>query len=163
MRIKDLIGRRVIDIHQHVTMRSMDGWLDEGDVWVTLDDGMIIDVPYDLDGVVHMRELPDEARSIFPDERPMIRGYRRVWKFWIPFSKPTAWDHREMRGQEIVDVVSVGDDRYAFIVLANGTMFSMTSVAPTGTGSAGVEIVRSLTEFETRWNGQMERLSEQKS
>ncbi|MBK7554164.1 MAG: hypothetical protein IPI55_06095 [Flavobacteriales bacterium] len=160
MQVTDLIGRKLIDIHQHVTMRSMYGWLDEGDVWLTLDDGTVIGVPYLLEGEVDLRTLPVEARSIIPNERPMIQGYRRFWKFWIPFSKPAAWDHRELRGQEIVDVISVGDDRYAYILLANGNMVSKESVAPSGTGSAGVELVRSIEEFTSRWEGGMVRLSE---
>lgn len=160
MQVKDLIGRRLIDVYQHVTMRSMNGWLDEGDVWLTLDDGTVIGVPYLLEGEVDLRTLPVEARSIIPNERPMIQGYRRRWKFWIPFSKPAAWDHRELRGQEIVDVISVADDRHAYLVLANGNMVSKCSVAPSGTGSAGVELVRSIQEFASRWEGEMERLSE---
>lgn len=160
MHVKDLIGRRLVDIHQHVTMRSMDGWLDEGDVWLTLDDGTVIGVPHGLMGDVWIRELPTEALSVIPNERPMIRGYRRCWKFRIPFSRPAAWDIRELRGQEIVDVISTGDDRYAYVALANDAMISMNAVAPSGTGSAGVELVRSLREFEIKREGTLERLSE---
>ncbi len=161
MLVRDLIGRRLIDIHQHVTFRSMNGWLDQGDVWLTLDDGTVIGVPYSLEGEVDLRTLPVEARSIIPNERPMVQGYRRFWKFWIPFSKPAAWDHRELRGQEIVDVISVADDRHAYVVLANGNMVSKESVAPSGTGSAGVELVRSLNEFEAKWREEITRLGDQ--
>lgn len=139
----------------------MNGWLDQGDVWLTLDDGTVIGVPFSLEREVDNRTLPAEAQSIIPNERPMVQGYRRFWKFWIPFYKPAAWDHRELRGQEIVDVISVGDDRHAYIVLVNGNMVSKCSVAPSGTGSAGVELVRSLTEFEAKWSEGIRRLSEQ--
>lgn len=161
MHVKDLFGRRLTNIHQHVTRRSIDGWLDEGDVWLTLDNGTVIGVPHGLMGDVWVRELPDEALPVIPDERQMIRGYRRWWKFWIPFSRPAAWDIRELRGKEIVDVISTGDDRHAYVVLANNAMISMNAVAPSGTRGAGIELVRSLREFEVEWEGTIWRLSEQ--
>lgn len=160
MRVRDLIGRKLIDIHQHVTFRSMSGWLDEGDAWVVLDDGKVIGIPFSLDGDVWIRELPGTARSIFPTERPKVTGYRRWWKFWIPFSRPAEWDIRGMRGQRIVDVVSVSADCCAFIQLEGGSLFSVEQVAPHGTGSAGVVLIRSVEEFEARWGKEVQRLSQ---
>lgn len=157
--MKDIIGRKLVDIHQHVTQASLHGWLDEGDVWVTLDGGTVIGVPHGLDGDVWLRELPSEALSVIPQERVEIRGYRRWWKSWMPCSKPAPWDIRELRGQEIVDVIVVGDDRHAYIVLANDAMVSTNPVAPNGTGSAGVELRRSVREFEVQWEGMLQRLS----
>lgn len=159
MQTTDLLGRAIIDIHQHVVMKTMDGWLDEGDVWLTLDGGTVVGVPFSLDADVYVRTLPPHALSIFPSERPTIRGYRRFRKFWIPCSEPTAWDHRELRGQRIVDIISVGDDRYAYVALATGSLVSMVNVAPHGTGSAGVELVRSIAELEERWGAEIKRLS----
>lgn len=160
MKVKDLIGHRVMDIREEVVLRDMDGWLDKGDAWVVLDDGKVIGIPFSLDGDVWIRELPGSARSIFPTGRPKVTGYRRWWKFWIPFSRPAEWDIRGMRGQRIIDVVSVSDDRCAFIQLEGGSLFSVEQVAPHGTGSAGVELIRSAEEFEARWGKEVQRLSQ---
>ncbi|MBL7952398.1 MAG: hypothetical protein JNM62_11840 [Flavobacteriales bacterium] len=141
-------------------MNSMEGWLDEGDVWLTLNGGTVVGVPFALEGEVHVRTIPPEAGSIFPAQRAVRRGYRRCWMFWNPFTEKTELDISELRGQRIVDVITVSDERYAYITLGSGSLISMNSVAPHGTGAAGVELVRTLRELEERWGGDVQRLSQ---
>ncbi|MEL6671386.1 MAG: hypothetical protein AAFR61_04315 [Bacteroidota bacterium] len=65
MHTKDLIGRCIQDIHQHVCTRT-DG-LDEASLHLTLDGGKIIHFPWGPESLVHEEKPPQDAKSLFSD------------------------------------------------------------------------------------------------
>ncbi|HEV7231371.1 MAG TPA: hypothetical protein VGO45_08595 [Bacteroidia bacterium] len=65
MQLKELIGKQITNIYSLVEMDT--GGLDTGECFLELDNNLIIDIPYDSNQDVWIKELNPGASSLFAD------------------------------------------------------------------------------------------------
>lgn len=137
MNPKNLIGKRVVNLYERVTMDL--GGLDQGEVFLSLDTGEIISFPYNLeyqDQIVIATQL-ENAESI----------YEKIHEI------NTNW--------MIKDMIEINNsDSLPYIELESGFLFTEETISPHGTGLAGFRCFENLTAFEAFHGTDYYRLSE---
>jgi hypothetical protein len=153
MLIEELIGKTIQDIRVKIEVEAYG--LDKADVYVILDNDLIVGVPFTIEPAeqVWMRPLDNAAQSIVT--RTNIFGRSRDARTASP------------RGKKIVDLLSYlhCEDRdhieaaRPFIQLENGPLITEINVAPHGTGLAGLVLFNSLDELEKRHGSNYRRFT----
>ncbi|MBX7155730.1 MAG: hypothetical protein U0Y96_16350 [Candidatus Kapaibacterium sp.] len=148
MKLKDLIGKRIVDIL--IKLESEPYGLDKADCFIVLDNGKTIGIPFGVnDDEAWTRELHKNAVSVF--NQP---------KWWQAYNKPVL----ELKDTIIVDIISYPDNwpDKSLLLLDNKKLITEVLVAPQGTGHAGLWWYNSLADVENKYGNKYDRFSELK-
>lgn len=127
MLVKELPGKKITRIYSVLELEP--GGLDRAECFIELENNMVIDIPYDLDDEVWIKELPvpgdgfeEHETSVFSDQR-------------------------------ITDIISYhdGSTDKVLLLLENGFLISEQQIAPNGTALAGLTVFNNVAEMEDRY------------
>ncbi|MEM7656928.1 MAG: hypothetical protein AAF399_12420 [Bacteroidota bacterium] len=193
MQTRQLIGQKIQDIL--VWSKVEVGGLDQAKVFLQLEQGVFVGMPWDLEqehlesapiegSVSLFDKLQDEAiYDVNPEERSVAEILEakeaRANSWWGRIKKsfgiteglpkeyrPYKIEYREnqtthLQGQVITDILMFEDSDSSLIIeLENGYFLRETSIAPHGTGMAGLHFYTSLQHFESRYNSEYVRFSD---
>lgn len=196
MRTEEIIGKTLTNIYSWVLMEV--GGLDTGECFIELDDKYIIDIPFGQSDEIWVKELNNEAESLFADlsdlpvypvskhnstaevtgesyrERKRnifnkLRGLLSGQSILIKNSEPYKVDFREnklkhIKNKKVVDFIWYADDgNKGLLLLDNGYLITETTVAPHGTGLAGLNYFESLESLAERRGSGYLKLSDKKN
>ena len=191
MNIKDLIGHQIKDIL--VWSKLELGGLDEAEVFIKLENGKTIGIPWDFDTKDIEQKIRKGARSLFVNladipvyeinpegktiaevlaakEKRANSFFGRIKKvFGIKEGIPKEYrihktsyvenKTKYLQNQKIVDfLVFENSDSVGFLELENGYLISETTMAPHGTGMAGLNFYENLQKFESNCGTDYKRL-----
>ncbi len=167
MNTQDLIGQQIQDILVWYKMEPYG--LDEGEVYLVLDEGKIFSIPWSFDSRL-IEEAPKQgSRSIFGESKKRESEQNSIWssikkalyniKYHILNDGPIDREILQLQYQKIVDFIVIEDHSVGFIVLENGCIITETMMAPHGLGRAGLNLYYSLEEFEKSYGEDYIRLS----
>lgn len=145
MRLKELLGKRIRDIR--VKQIQEPYGLDISASYLMLDNECVVDIPWketDLEDEIEVEEIPTKAESI---------------------TKLLKNKGRPILNQFITDILYFEEDiqfEKAFIELANGYLISEITIAPHGTGAAGLWYFESIQALETKHGKNYTRLTNKK-
>jgi len=134
LELSGLIGEKVVDIL--ISMESEPYGFDCADCCLVLENNVVIGIPFDLDGDVWIRNEND------------LTGKH------INNSQITDL----LRGTTIVGLLCYEDEDRVFIELDNGNIITEITIAPQGTGRAGLWVYDSLTALEENKGKEYTRL-----
>lgn len=146
-----VIGRRIESIWGEGRATGQDGWLEQENVWLILDNGFAIAIPASDCGAWLAARVPRAAVRI-QGTRSRILARMLAWFGGKPDGHGARQDGAIV-GARIANVYrrlwegQPDGSESAVIELADGRALTMTLVAPRGTGAAGLA-VRSRAEFE---------------
>lgn len=150
MVLSDLIGKQVEDIRVKIEYESYG--LDRADSFVILRDNLIIGIPWslDVDAEVWERDLDKEAKSIFVDEKNEAIN--------------------SIKGKKIIDLLEYNESVNGFaeaekvvIELEGEKFIAEITMAPNGTGHAGLWVFKSKEALVKRYGNDFKRLSDDKA
>lgn len=186
MKVKDLIGKTVVDIYSLVNQEPYG--MDFAEGFIKLDGDVIIDIPYSLMDELEAATLPDGAESIFggPQFEKIYHvnskgwsiaeltygdktGLKRVSYFlknlfaYRPYKTELVENKViNIQGRKIVEILCFEvDDNDLFFELDNGYLFTLVRDAPNGTGMAGIRYFSSFEEISNTDQEEMICLSQQ--
>lgn len=134
MELKEIINRKIIDIW--VWYKPEPYGLDEAEVFLQIDNDLLIDIPYSFTEEVWVKQMDKKVESLFLDER---------WK--------------NLKNKVIIDFMHFEDSLdKGFLLLDNGYIITETTMAPHGTGLAGLNMYDSLEKIEERFGKDYKRL-----
>lgn len=177
MRTEEIIGKTLTNIYAWVSMEV--GGLDTGECFIELDYKYIIDIPFGQSDEIWVKELNNEAESLFADlsdlpEYPVskdnstakdtgesyhgrkrnifnrLRSLLSGQNILIKDIERYKVDYREnklkhLKNKKVVDFIWYADDgNKGLLLLDNGYLITETTVAPHGTGLAGLNYFESL-------------------
>ena len=147
--LSDLIGKYIEDIQVSVNLEPYG--LDTADSIIILRDNLIIGIPWSIDisEEVERTDLVNEARSIFTDKKNKLL--------------------LSIKGKRIVDFLKYPNSEAGFveaekaiIELENEKFITERTIAPHGTGLAGLWVFHSREELEERHGTCYKRWSDDK-
>ncbi|MBS1637612.1 MAG: hypothetical protein JST26_16985 [Bacteroidetes bacterium] len=127
MLVKELPGKKITRIYSVLELEP--GGLDRAECFIELENNIVIDIPYDLDDDLWIKELPvsgdgfeEHETSVFSDQR-------------------------------ITDIISYydGSTDKVLLLLENGVLISEQQIAPNGTALAGLTVFNNVAEMEDRY------------
>ena len=123
MLTKELLGKTITNIYSIIEYERYG--LDTGECFIEVDNKIIIDIPFGEDEELWSKELDTSAKSIFSnnDTLDYIKNKKITDLFWY-------------------DGIDKG-----FILLENGYIISETTIAPNGTGLAGLNIIENVAKM----------------
>lgn len=145
MELRELIGKKIIDILLHIEMEPYG--LDKADSFLILENGLVVGIPFAYDDKeVWQKEPHPEAKSIFKPKR-----------WW---QKPDPLLLR-LKNTIITDIISYKDELMtAFIQLDNGMLITEINIAPSGTGDAAFWYYDSIAIVEDKFGKKYKRLTD---
>lgn len=139
MVLEELIGKEIRDILVKIELESYG--LDKADSFIVLEDNLTIGIPFDIDEVVWERDLNIEAKSIFADKKND--------------------EIVSIKGKKIIDFLKYRDNTDKVILeLENERFITEITIAPNGTGHAGLWVFQSKDELEKRYGTDYKKLSD---
>ena len=186
MKVKDLIGKTVVDIYSLVNQEPYG--MDFAQGFIKLDGDVIIDIPYSLMDELDATLLPAGAESIFGGPRfdKIYHVNSKGWSiaeltygdktglkrilYWVknlfvyrPFKTEVVENKViNIQGHTIVEILCFGvDDGDLFFELDNGYLFTLIRDAPNGMEMAGIRYFSSFDEIQITEQEEMIRLSQQ--
>jgi len=181
MQTHELIGQTITDIFVWSNIEV--GGLDEAEVFIKLDNGIIVGFPWHIDSSNIEKPLRDDAKSVFDNlsEIPIIYvnpggqsieeiitakkkrdaslfgrmkhifGLNKgVPKEYKPYKTEFIENPlKHLKTQKIGDFLMIDDaDSPGYLELENGYIITETPLSPHGTGMAGLNYYKSLSDFE---------------
>lgn len=131
MRTEEIIGKKITNIYSLVTMEL--GGLDTGECFLELDHQFIIDIPFGFDGDICLKALNKNAISLF-------NGYRKN-------------KLNNLKDRTITDIIWYAEEMEmdkVLLLLDNGCVITETTIAPHGTGFAGLNYFENLEAVSER-------------
>jgi hypothetical protein len=142
MQARELIGKKVTNIF--ISFSSEQGWLDTADLFIELDNTIVIGIPFTGKDEVEIRDLKKSAKSIFKDSNKMkfINWFRKVVFGYSPIAYPEI---NNLLNKIITDILWYeDDDTHGYIELNNGYVFTIMAMAPHGTGATGLRYFQNI-------------------
>jgi hypothetical protein len=136
MKLKDLIGRKIVDIL--VALEQEVYGLDKAECYLVLDNNFSVGIPFGIDDEEVWRREPDKsAVSLFREK-----------KWWQTKEKNIL----PLKNSTIVDIISYPESsEKSFFRLDNGNVITEVTVAPHGTGHAGLWRYSSFKEVQDKY------------
>ena len=176
MGIEEIIGKKITNIW---LWQQMDvGGLDEAEVFIELDQKIILDIPYSFSQDIWIKTIDKEVISFFDDQTDEKTRLGRGNIFYSKFKKivaPTlfflkgkfsySFNHvkhniKYLKDQVITDFLLYPNDDKGVLELKNGCFLTETQISPHGTGTAGLIFFESLAKLEESKGKNYIRLSD---
>lgn len=169
MELKELIGKRITAIY---TLHKEEEWFRSCEVFIELDEELLIDMPYGDEKEVPVKMLNEKAIDVFDDlsDHPILHINKRgksilemTEQDWVPHQTEYK-DHpfKHVPHRYITDVLIPGDnENKAFLELNSGHFIAHIPRAAHDTDHAGIYCYWSLQEVEKIIGKNYSRVSQQ--
>ena len=169
IQIDDIIGRTVTNMHSLLTM-DVDG-VDIYESFIELDNSFIIGFPSSFDNSVWLKELKQDATNLFADlsdfpdyyfdvvnfqrkRCSFFYGLRTLFGYDIckdPEVLKVEWRENKLKyvkDRKIIDYIWFPEDyENGYVMLDNGYLITEVTVAPHGTGAAGLHLLENISDL----------------
>lgn len=148
MKVEELLGRSIVDIQVKLIQEPYG--LDISASYLMLDNGLVVEIPWkdiELDYEVGVEEMPAKTESVkklLKDKSKLLLNQPITGLIFYAYAEEIHFEK-------------------AFIELNNGYVISEITVAPHGTGHAGLWFFHSISELEAKFGKEYKRLTRNRS
>jgi len=147
MLVNEIIGKTITNIYS--IFESEPYGLDMAEIFIELDNNLIIDIPNSLNDTIWIKKLPENAKPIF--ERQILKKIPKFIFFFIKvvdYNIYYEYERQELKNSilnrkivEIIDNIEFYEDK-VLLLLDNEYAITEIVAAPHGTGRAGLHIFK---------------------
>jgi hypothetical protein len=151
MQLEEIIGKTVTNIYALVKMEV--GGLDTCECFVELDNKTIIDIPFGFSDNIWVKKLDSNALNLFAD----LSDYQA---YEVEYRENKL---KNLKDRKIIDFLWYADDsEKGLILLDNGYIITETTIAPHGTGLAGLNFYENINDLILSKGNDYSKLTDKK-
>ncbi|KOY87450.1 hypothetical protein AD998_16055 [bacterium 336/3] len=148
MLVNDIIGKSITNIH--CVFESEPYGLDMSEIFIELDNHLMIDIPFSLNDTIWIKELPDNAKPVF--EEKILKKPPKIISYFLKLLNYNLYHEykkdelkENVLNKKIVGLILEIDGFHSdksFLLLENDFLITEIIAAPHGTSRAGLHIFK---------------------